>query len=142
MKKFAAVLVFIAISIVITGVFVYASINHPMKLTVIDVSPAMQKLDGYVKSNATEIEKTTVLRCTYVSGVARETQNIRINTKHDYERFKHEVSLMYVHDDGLDQLLVIAKQVFTKFDSTDSADYVGRAMFDECYDFYTKGDSA
>lgn len=142
MKKFAAVLVFIAMSVVITGVFVYASISHSMKVTMIDVSPAMQRLDGYVKSNATEIEKTTVLRCTYVSGVAREAQNIRINTKHDFKRFKHEVSLIYRHDAGLDQLLVIAQQVFTKFDATDSAEYVGRAMFDECYDFYTKGMAA
>lgn len=142
MKKYAATYTFIVLLIVFMVVLTLAEANKPVTVRVITLDEYKERPNKTDWQTDNTIDKSVVLKCTYVSGVARETQTIRQNTNHDFERFKKEVMLMYQHDAGLDVLLNIARKVFDSFDKAETADYVGKVMFDDCYDLYTKGVSA
>lgn len=142
MKKHAATLSLIVLIIVLMAVLTFAEASKPVtvKVVTLDEYNELPRKADWESDNT--IDKSAVLKCTYVAGVARETQNIRQNTHHDFERFKKEVMLIYIHDAGLDVLLNIARQVFESFDESETSDYIGKVMFDECYDLYTKGVAA
>lgn len=79
-----------------------------------------------------EISKVMTHTCTYAGGIARETQNIRQVENDTWIAFEYKTRLIYKDDEGLTNLLVIAKTVYDFAPiEADSRD-VFISVFDSC----------
>ena len=82
--------------------------------------------------SAQDITKHSTLTCNYAGGIARETQNIRQIEHDDWATFEQKTRSIFKNDQGLTNLLTIAKTVYD-FASihTDVTD-VFNTVFDSC----------
>jgi len=82
--------------------------------------------------NAAELSKEVTNTCTYAGGIARETQNIRQQELDNWVIFEYKVRLIYKEDEGLNNLLVIAKSVYDYASINATATDVFNSVFDRC----------
>ncbi len=82
--------------------------------------------------SAQEVTKQSTFTCAYAGGIARETQNIRQIEHDDWSTFEQKTRSIFKDDQGLVNLLTIAKTVydFAAVDLDDSV--VFNAVFDSC----------
>jgi hypothetical protein len=81
---------------------------------------------------ATELEKIDIEKCSYLGGIARETQVIRIATEHSFEEFKLHTDKIYKKDDSYTILLGVVGGVFASVDLREEPTDVFNALFDYC----------
>jgi hypothetical protein len=84
--------------------------------------------------SANEVDRSTVLTCSYAGGVARETQNIRQSEHDDWATFESKVRKIYKDDEGLHNLLVIARTVYDFAPKDADSDDIFDSVFDRCLD--------
>lgn len=81
---------------------------------------------------AQEVTKQSTITCTYASGIARETQNIRQMEHDDWATFEQKTRAMFKNDQGLINLLTIAKTVYDYAPIATDVTDVFNAVFDSC----------
>ena len=87
--------------------------------------------------SAQEITRQSTLTCAYAGGIARATQNIRQIEQDDWATFEQKTRAMFKNDEGLTNLLTIAKTVYDfAHINTDIADVFG-VVFDSCMGQHT-----
>jgi hypothetical protein len=82
--------------------------------------------------SAQEISKQSTLTCSYAGGIARETQNIRQVEHDDWATFEQKTRAMFKNDQGLSNLLTIAKTVYDFAHLDADVSDVFNAVFDSC----------
>jgi hypothetical protein len=82
--------------------------------------------------SAQEISKQSTLTCSYAGGIARETQNIRQIEHDDWATFEQKTRAMFKNDQGLSNLLTIAKTVYDFAHLDADVSDVFNAVFDSC----------
>jgi len=78
------------------------------------------------------VEKDTILKCNYVAGIARETQNIRQTENDNWVAFEYKIRLIYKADQGVENLLTIAKLVYDYAPIETPLSDVFYTVFDQC----------
>jgi hypothetical protein len=82
--------------------------------------------------SAQEISKHSMLTCAYAGGIARETQNIRQIEHDNWSTFEQKTRAIFKNDQGLTNLLTIAKTVYDFASINTDVTDVFNVVFDSC----------
>jgi hypothetical protein len=83
-------------------------------------------------SYATDLEKVDIEKCSYLGGIARETQVIRSATGDSFDEFKLHSDKIYKNGEGYTILLGVVWEVYASVDLTEDPTDVFNSLFDYC----------